>query len=275
MATQPMDSTFISSYLTIETLYNSDKEVVFVIGWGAISEPENHSVKFELGTDDNIIYSKTFEEFTISPNSFFHFTVPINKIIKYEPLPEKFMAYVYIDDKLSAHQYLAFQQKSIINKNIRNAVILPFYEQETGEPYQFHFSAGAMNAILNTCAHSIYCEVKRIIPNTVPHYVSEEKIGYPISADCFKDLDCISHLKGLFGDGLFISGSIYITRWHARECNLKLYVYNSKTGETLEYRGSWVTSQNWTIGDTIHRLIKEIVYLHGMQADLIKLQSSE
>ncbi len=275
VATKPMDSILLSSYLNIDTLYKSDRNFVVIVGWGPISESKDHNLKIEIGDTQKVFYTKTVENMTIQPNIYYRFQVRMPEIAAEDDMPDELTVSAYLDDELAASQVVKYEKKSIVNKTIQQAVVLPFTEQETAEPPQYSFSAGHMNTILNTSAHSIFCEVQRVLPNTIPHYVTEEQLAQPLAPDCFENRDCVNYLIDMFGKSVFISGSIYITRWLTRPCNLKITVFNAANGNILEYRGIWVTHANYSTGETIHGLIEDIVYRKGLQDDLQTLVSTD
>ena len=85
----PMENISISSYLTIETLYESDKEIILVANWKQVSKSENHTIKWEIyNSNGDSIFTASEKNVSIRPNTYSYFPVLLNK----NPFVSEFMS---------------------------------------------------------------------------------------------------------------------------------------------------------------------------------------
>ena len=265
-----MGRTITSSYVTIESVYESDDQIVFFVCWGAVPASDNHTLKLELASNGNILYSKTVENVSIHPRSFIHETIPLEEIRGRVQNQAQIKANLYIDEKLNVSQHLRYRKENIINDRINQAVILPFSEMEYKDASVWQWPKDSMELLRDSAADSIHCEVRRIIPNTIPHYVVEQKIGSRLRPDCFESEECINYLLDIYGKSLFIGGSMYVSRLSMQLCHLNVVVYNAYSGETRKYHSMSVNNKN-DVGKLINQFIYDIVYKDGLQDDLIHM----
>jgi len=124
------------------------------------------------------------------------------------------------------------------------------------------FSTAQKHVIQNTFSAAIYSEVVRVIPRTIPHYVTEEKIGEEFHKDCFDDAQCLKKMEDLFSKVLFIGGNINLG-WYEEDLEtLSLYIHNPKTGEKRVFTYSVLARQGSEI--TIFQdLIQGVLYKKG------------
>ena len=116
--------------------------------------------------------------------------------------------------------------------------------------------------LLNTVSHSIYSEVKRIIPDAIPHFIVEEKIGKLIKPDCLEDQECVEFVKSSFGESIIVSGYIKLVYFKEQYAEIKVEVYNTKTGEIKEFHyGEHAVT---TYDDLVHDLIKGVMQEKGL-----------
>ena len=119
-----------------------------------------------------------------------------------------------------------------------------------------------VNAYKNTIASGIYYEVKRIVPNTIPHYISDEKINKSLTPDGFKNIECVNYIEELFGKKIFIIGEADLGEYIGDANYLNVYVYNAKTGEIKSFRDIFVGGIYYS--EVFHQLLFGIMYEEGL-----------
>ena len=125
----PLSNTDISSYLSIETLFESDQEIVLVVIWDRISKAEKHTLKWEIvNCKGNVIFSSVEKEVIIRPQSCRFITVPLKGDIENGLIPGELTVNFHIDEDLTASKRTTYTSKKIACKKARCAVILPFVE---------------------------------------------------------------------------------------------------------------------------------------------------
>jgi len=258
LASRPMENSWKSCYPTIETIYESDLKITLVVYWGQIAKSENIILKWAISDDkDNVIF-KSEKYLPIKPNIIWYLPVNLDRGVKAKLVPGMYKVNLYIDGQLVAHQNVQYVAKSIRNKNVQQAVILPFKEITT----ESNLMGDATPVILNTIAHSIYSEVKRIIPDSIPHYIVEQKIGKLLKPNCFENKECVDFIKNTFGESIFISGYIKLVKFEEELAQMRVDVYNAKTGEIKEFRSAEHAMERYD--DLIHDLLKGVMQKEGL-----------
>lgn len=221
---KPVEYTSPSCYPAIEEIYQSDDQIFLVSTWGrAPSSNKKHLLQWKLyNPKGESMYLTTDRYVVIKPNTFYTDRISLSQKTKDEFKSGMYTIELYLDDKLFGSQKVDYINKSIINVNIDGAVVLPF--SFDGESYVRH------KGILNTTANAIYGEVKRIVKETVPPTVAEQRIGGSFSPKYFDDPDRMSKIKELFSEDILVAGSVKLAEYTEQEHRLTVYIYHSKKG---------------------------------------------
>jgi hypothetical protein len=273
LAGSPMDNSFITSYPEMKTLYESDNEFFLIYYWDKYSmeksrRSKNHELKWELYNKNDVeIYNTIDKDVKIRPHTFHSNKIDFDKGIKDSLIPGMYTVKLYLDGDLVKTKSGEYVPKSIINKNVNSALILPFNDisVETNIPYN------ARPYIINTFSSAFYHEVKRIIPWTTPHYISETTVGGLSGKNCFKDRSCLKQIEILFENDIFISGNIRLSQYVVDIATLSVYVYNSKTGIVKRFSYSQHPRTGLKYTDLMHDLIKGVMHKKGFLDYLISL----
>jgi len=268
---RPMGNTSIRSYPDIQTLYESDEEIFFISTWGDCSKSENHELRWELYNKNGVkVYDTIQRGVKISPYMFYSTKISLDKSIKDSLIPGMYTVKLYLDGDLVKTKSGEYVPKSIINKNVNSAVILPFNDTSVATNMKVKQSS----VIINTFSSAFYNEVRRIIPRTTPHYISEKTVGDLCGPDCFEDKNCLNKIDSMFKNDIVISGNIRLSKFVVEIATLTVYVYNSKTG-----RAKFSYSQNpggdLTYSKMMHDLIKGVMHEKGFLAYLTSLNKGD
>ena len=120
----------------------------------------------------------------------------------------------------------------------------------------------SINAYLNTIANAIYFEVKRIIPDTIPHYVAHQKIGQPLRPDCFHDSECLSFIEDMFGKSIFVTGDVEFGKYTNDNNRLIVYIYDANRSEIKEYSDDEMGLRSYS--ETVHNLLIGVMRKKGL-----------
>jgi len=230
LAIRPVSHTSHSSYPNIREIYKSDDEIVLVSTWNPVGKSEGHNIRWEIynSIGERVHASRDYYA-TIRPHmSFFH-TIRFDERIKNRLGSGTCKIKMYLDDKLQTSQDIEYVKRSIINHHIDGAVILPF-RSDVIAPFP-------IKPYLNTVSNAIYGEVKRIIKDTVPPAVAEERIGDRFYSQSFTDTNLMRSISADFSEDLFITGSLYLGREAGDLMDLTVYVHHSRmqTRKTFRY----------------------------------------
>ena len=196
IASNPLEYSWISSYPSIETIYESDPEIIMVPFWDEIFESKKITLKVVVNDDKGTeLFKSEPKNVTLRSNTVFTLPIELDRGDKAKLMPGIFKARLYVDDQLAAERKLQYVAKSILNKNVQRAVILPFNDTTI----ESNLVQDAISVALNTTSHAIYSEVKRIIPDAIPHYIVEEKIGKLLKPNCFDEPECTDLIKNTYG----------------------------------------------------------------------------
>ena len=258
LSSRPVRGTSSSTYPTIEKIYESDNEVTFVCTWGRSVKTGSCELRWDIYNQSNErIYTKTYSDARLKPSMYYYHTLSVDRIgLK----PGRYTISVSVDDDLAISQNFEFIPMRITNRNITGAVILPFSDIST-ETYC------TAPWITDSIASAVYLEVKRIIPGTVPHYVSEQNLGknFEIKLD---NTECVAKLKDTFKEDLFITGSVELPKFVGAYSDLTIFVYDKRKGDTQTYQHSLAEHQQTSYANIIHNLIKGVLYEEGFLEDL-------
>jgi len=269
LAGRPMAHTPINSYPDIQTLYESDSEIFFVSYWENCSRSENHELKWELYNKNGVkVYNTIQRDVKILPHIFYPTKIYLDKSIKDSLIPGMYTVKLYLDGELVRTKSGEYVPKSILNKNVNGAVILPFNDTSIETSMKVNESP----SIINTFSSAFYHEVKRIIPWTTPHYISERTVGNLSGPNCFKDKSCLNKIDSMFKDDIFISGNIRLSKYLVEIATLTVYVYNSKTGIVKKFSYSQNPGGDLTYSTLMHDLIKGVMYQKGFLDYLTSLK---
>ncbi len=269
LAGRPMDSTFVTSYPDIQTLYESDKEIFFISYWENVSRSENHELKWELYNKNGVkVYDTIQRDVKIRSNMFYPTQISLDKSIKDSLIPGMYTVKLYLDGDLVKTKSGEYVSKSILNKNVKSAVILPFHDTSI----ETNLRVNQSSSIINTFSSAFYHEVKRIIPWTTPHYISERTVGDLSEPKCFEDKSCLNKIDSMFKDDIFISGNIRLSKYLVEVSTLTVYVYNSKTGIVKKFSYSQNPGGDLTYSKLMHDLIKGVMYKKGFLDFLTSLE---
>ncbi len=259
LATTPMGSTSPTAYLPMKTIYESDSELVLLASWGNVKTSKGHFLKFEIvNNQEEIVSSEIMNDFTVRPNMYTSFRVLLGRELKKKLIPGEVTVRFYIDDVLSMSEKIVYDPKEITNKSDRKIVILPFIERCD---YPVHWDEDDKSSIQNTMSISIYGEIKRIFPDTIPHYVTEQKIGNTFKPDCFKSEECINYIKGYFGNSLYVYGDHWIQRTTHDKSWLNIVIFDPITGNMKKFSYS---HRPWeTIPINMRDLLEGALYKEG------------
>lgn len=252
---RPVSQTCHSSYSNITKIYESDDEIVLVSTWNPVSKSEGHKIRWEIyNSIGERVYATRDYEITIHPNMSNFYRMRFDQKIKNRLSPGMCKIKMYLDDKLRASHDIEYVKTSIINHNINGAVILPF-RFAASSPTD---STLPMRDYLNTLPNAIYGEVKRIVKDTVPPAVAEERIGDLYYSRNVNDKDLMRSIAESFSEDILITGS-HDASWPS---GLTVCVYHSRTQAMKRFTYSTVIGVS--IAVILGDLIQGILYEKGL-----------
>ena len=195
----------------------------------------------------------------IRPHWFYSKKIYLDKSIKDSLIPGMYTVKLYLDGDLVKTKSGEYVPKSILNKNVNSAVILPFNDTSI----ETNIRVNQSSSIINTLSSAFYHEVRRIIPRTTPHYISERTVGDLSGPNCFEDKSCLNKIDSMFEDDIFISGNIRLSKYVHEISTLTVYVYNSKTGIVEKFSYSQNPGGDLSYSKWMHDLIKGVMYQRG------------
>lgn len=266
LATAPMSRTSISSYLSLDTLYQSNKNIVLLSHWGRVAETQGHTITWEIQDDKGgKLLSFSEEDFTIRPNMWIYFPVSIEGLNRKIMSPGGIKVNFYVDGNLQMTRELKYENKDLVSNNDQRVVILPFAENsKSPSPWD----QSRKNIFRNTIADALYCELARIFPDAVPHYVSEQKLGKEVGQDCYDNLECMRGITGAFGEGIIIFGEMYIQKTYGDSSSLTVYVYDSRTKKFRQFH--FFKNIDRDYAKLMHDLLKGVLYREGLEKYLLE-----
>ena len=117
----------IISGLQTKQLIKSDNEIYFISNWGNCSRSENHELRWELyNKNGDKVYNTVRRNVKIRPHIFYSTKIFLDKSIKDSLIPGMYTVKLYFDGDLVKTKSGKYVPKSILNKNVNSAVILPF-----------------------------------------------------------------------------------------------------------------------------------------------------
>ena len=138
-------------------------------------------------------------------------------------------------------------------------MILPFNDTSV----ETNIKVNVSPQIINTFSTAFYHEVKRIIPLTTPHYISERTVGDLSGPNCFEDRSCLNKIEHMFEDDIFISGNIRLSKMVYEISTLTVFVYNSKTGIVKKFSYSQHPGIEEPYSELMRDLIKGVMHEKG------------
>jgi len=252
----PLSQTGVSSYPSLETVFNSDNEIVLLAVWDNAKTSGNHTLKWEMvnGSGD-IIFFRERTNFTIREDLFITQTVTLENEVKKKLTQGELTVNFYLDNVLTASKKTQYSPEKIVNKSGRKIVIHPFNETDS---HPEEWNDGAKSYFQNTFASALYGEVKRIFPDTVPHYLSEQKIGNTVKTECFGDKECTNFLQDQFGDSIFIYGESAMQHFEIGVSVLRFYVFDPRTGGTKMFSDTSPFLGSYSL--MMHDLLENVLY---------------
>jgi hypothetical protein len=267
LSTQPMGNTSVSSYLPIETLYKSDRTICLIARWGGAKESENHRTQWEiLDSTGKKIYSSSRDNVTIRSHMYTITQVTPKEFLAAGSHIDQLTANFFIDDELVQSKKIHYKNQSITSTIDQQVIILPFVEENI---HPTPWGDGAKTFFQNTIADAIYCEVKRVFPETIPHYVVEQKVSRHLDPYCLKDESCKSFLKNVFGENIFIYGNLSIQKVDLDTSTLTVFVYNMKTDKLKKFH--FFHPYDFSFPSLMQDLLAGIFYKEGMLDFLMKM----
>lgn len=265
LAAVPMSHTSISSYLSIDTIYKSDNNILLIAVWGRVSQSEGHTITWEVfNNNGDKILSLSKDDFTIRPHMWAYFPVSMKTIEKSDIGSGQLIIHFFIDEKLAMTKKVNYENKEIVSQEDQRVVILPFIEYSN---YPHPWPESTKNVFQNTVADALYCEIGRIFPDTIPHYVAEQKIGRVLGVGCSKSMECINFLKGIFGESIFIFGELSMQKVDLDASSLSVYVYNPKMKEIKNFHFFKNSTYNHAL--LMNDMLKSVLYKEGMMDYLL------
>jgi hypothetical protein len=271
LTAEPMGHTAISYYLPISTLYDSDAYLYLIALWGENIGSANHTMRWEIHDGKGVkIFSSPRKDFNIRANAYSQTPVVLKDILRKSQAPEQLTVRLFIDDKPVKSMQIAYKNKRITGNSDQMVVILPFIE-ENQDPTPW--ADGIRTMFQNTTADAIYCEVSRIFPDTIPHYVVEQKVGRHLDPNCLKDTACASFLKDSFGENVFIYGNLSIQKFDLDASTLTVFVYDMKSKRLKKFH--YFQRYMGSYASLVQDLLAGVLYEKGLLAYMGELGDFE
>jgi hypothetical protein len=265
-ANEPMGKSDELAYPELEEIYASDDKMV-VVGWTEVPKTGTYSIRVLLQNgraeavydEQKEVNAKIYEE---KPIVLYENSIPLNAEFKTKLSPINTL-YIYCDNRVLVTKQLKYAPQDVHNRNIKQVVMLPFFSkaQET-------FDYRSKDRILNTFADALGCEIKRITPEVIPHYITEQKIADLKVSTCLQNPTCRARLKEIFGEGVFITGNVNVPKYTHEFFNLQVYVFDSQTGKVQEFKSSFTDESETYIEPKMRKIIKGILVKEGLWAYL-------
>lgn len=260
LARTPMNRTMISSYLSVETVFKSDKQILLYPVWEKADESKGHTITWEaLDKAGDKVFSSTEDNVVIHSHMAASLPIPLNEIKKAGGSSSQFALHLYIDGQPAGTKNIRYEDRSILRKDIQRIVFLPFIEY-CNHPRPWGESAKSL--FQNTVADAIYCEVSRIFPDSVPHYVAAQKLGRGLGMGCYNKAECLNYVREMFSDSFLIFGELFIQQVDLDASSLTVYVYNPGSGEMKKFH--FFQRFNYTYESLVKDLLKGVLYEKGL-----------
>jgi len=257
LAIRPVSQTFHSSYPNIRKIYKSDDEIVLVSTWNPVGKSEGHNIRWEIYNSIGEMVHRTSDyDITIRPHMSNSYRIRFDERIKNRLSSGMCKIKMYLDENLVASHEVEYVDRSIINHNISGAVILPF---------RFAASSSAIphKAFLNTVSNAIYGDVKRIVEDTVPPAVAEERIGDLFYSHSITYENRMRRVAESFSEDIFITGSLHVEHYEGSPCILTVSVYHSRSQVTKTFKYSSLIREG-RYSAVLADLIEAVLYEEGL-----------
>ena len=267
LSTRPLSNTLVQDYPSIYTLHRSDEKVVLVGIWGGSVDVGNHRIRWEMyDAKGERIFATDEIALEVRPHLLSSYTLQIDDHLRQRLSTGVNTVMLFVDDAMIDSQPIAYEQRSIVNRNVRGAVIFPL-RFETASAIGESFAVKQKKVISETFSAALYSEVVRVIPRTIPHYVTEEKIGENFKKNCFDDEQCLENAGSLFSKVILIGGKIELSWYEGELETLTLYVHNPETGVEKTFQYS-VLARRGNEQSIFIELLHGILYKKGFLAYL-------
>ena len=266
LATLPMDHTSISSYLSIDSINKSDNEILLVAVWGRVGKSEGHTIAWEiLDSNGDKVFSLEKDNFTIRPHVWSYCPVSMKSLEKSKVFPGPLIVRFYVDGNLALTKNIKCEDREIAGKDNQRVVVLPFIEYSD---YPWTWPEESKNFFQNTVADAMYCEVARIFSDAIPHYIAEQKIGKIPGMGCYNSMECMSDLKDIFGESVFLFGELYIQKVFLDASSLTVYVCDPNKNKVKKFHFFQCYGNSYS--SLMHDLLKGVAYKQGLIKYLVE-----
>jgi len=265
LSDEPMRNSYAGFYLELQEVYDSDGQI-FVMGWADVEKEGTYVMELKmLNPKGETIY--TYKKDVKSDTNKGEITVGFWNTIHLDPdltaklSPGNITIHIYCDGKLLDTKQIKYTPGSIINPNVNQVVVLPFYSST-----QSTVERAYRDGMLNTFAYTVTNEVKRVAKEVIPHYVAEQKLSDKVPQKCLNDPACRERLKETFGEAIVIEGDVILPYYVDFPYELKITLFNTKTGEVKGYKNFMLCTEGSKISTCVKSLIKSILYQQGLLA---------
>ena len=264
---EPMGKTDWEAYPEANEIYDSDGKLL-IVGRKELSKEGDYtlSVKIQNAAGETI-YSHDEKQKTRGESGkdiyiLFKKEIELNQDFKAK-LTEKNTINIYCDNQLFETKPLLYTKKSMLNSNIKQIVILPFFS-DTNDTLHYQYR----DMILNTFSDAINCEIRRISAEVVPSYISAQKISDLKIKDCLKDSPSRERLKNLFGADVYVLGNVRVPKYTHEAFEFRVWVINVKTGKVEKFQDSVIDESERFIEPKMRKMIFNVLYKKGLVAYL-------
>jgi hypothetical protein len=265
LSDEPMRNSSPSGYLELQDVYDSDGQI-FVMGWADVEKEGTYVMELtmvgpkgeQIFTNKRDAKSDTYQG---QPYVYFGTKIHLDQDLIAKLSPGNITIHISCDGKPLVTKQIKYTPGSIINQNVNQVVVLPFYSSTNST-----FTYDSKDWTLNTLAYAVTNEIKRIAKDVIPHYVAEQKLSDKIPKKCFDNVSCRDRLKEVFGEAIIIEGDADIPKYTDDPRTLKISVYNTKTGDVKEFRYTTICVEGGYRSDCIRDLLKTVLYKSGLLA---------
>lgn len=264
---EPMRNSYSTGYLELQEVYDSDGQL-YVGGWADVAKEGTFVMELKLLNpkgEQIYAYKKDVKSDSYKGQPYVSFwnNIHLDQDLIAKLSPGNITINIYCDYKPLITKEIKYTPGSIINKNVNQVVILPFYSS-TKSTFRYEYK----DQTLNTFAYAVTNEVKRIVPEVIPHYIAEQKLTNQDTEKCIDNPACRERLKEIFGEAIIIQGDANMPKYVDELRSLKIYVFNTKTGEVKEFKEVALCTEGGYITDCMRTMLKNILYKNGLLAYL-------
>ncbi len=262
---EPMRNSYSNCYIELQDVYDSDGQI-YVMGWAYVEKEGTYVMELKMLNpkgEQIYTYKKDFKSDTEKGKTWVGFwnTIRLDPDLIAKLSPGNITINIYCDGKPLVTKQIKYTPGSIINKNVNQVVVLPFYSRAS-ETIEYAYK----DEVLNTMAYAVTNEIKRIAPEVIPHYTAEQKLADKIPQKCLDDPVCRERLKKTFGDAIIVEGDVTLPYYADYPIGLKITLLNTKTGEVKTYRNLMQCNEGSRRSDCMRALIRDSLYEQGLLA---------